>query len=115
METAFCALPSDRRSLRTYQVELPHGRRRFHLRTSADGAAVLLVDAADAIHLNATAALLTGLALEGVPAGRAATVLLRRFHGVDPAEARAAADKVYALVERLTAATGSCPTCAACG
>ena len=76
-----------------------HLGRRFHLR--ADGAAVLLVDATDAIHLNPTAALLAGLALEGVPAGRAAVALRRRFRGVDPAEARAAADKVYALVEPI--------------
>ena len=32
-------------TLRIYDLSFPHGRRRLHLRTAADGSAVLLVDA----------------------------------------------------------------------
>ncbi len=88
--------------LKVYDVLRPGGRRRFHLRTNPDGAAVLLIDAMDAIHLNPTAALLAQLALEEVPLARAAAVLRSRFRGVGAAESRAAARQVYALIERLT-------------
>ena len=97
--------------LKVYDVLRPGGRRRFHLRTNTDGAAVLLIDAMDAIHLNPTAALLAQLALEEVPLARAAAVLRSRFRGVGAAEARAAARQVYALIERLSDLTGTCPTC----
>ena len=97
--------------LRVFDVRRPGGRRRFHLRTNTDGAAVLMVDATDAIHLNPTAALLARLALEETPVDRAAAVLRGRFRGVGAAEARSAADHVYSLIERLTDLTASCPTC----
>jgi len=98
-------------TLRVYDLSFPHGRRRLHLRTAADGSAVLLVDATDAIHLNPTAAILTRLALESTPVDRAATLLRSRFRGVGRDTARSEADKVYALVDRLTSDTDSCPTC----
>ena len=97
--------------LRTYDLRRPGGRRRFHLRSNADGSAVLLIDATDAIHLNPTAALLARLAFDGVPVERAAAALRRQFRGVSAAQARSDAERIYALVERLTDATDRCPTC----
>ena len=104
-------LPKFRPGLRVFDVQRPGGRRRFHLRTNTDGAAVLMVDATDAIHLNPTAALLARLALEEAPVDRAAAVLRGRFRGVGAKEAQAAANHVYSLIERLTDLTASCPTC----
>ncbi|MCE5266783.1 MAG: radical SAM protein [Planctomycetaceae bacterium] len=106
---------TDRAQLRAYRVRLPGGLRRFHLRTSVNGDAVLLVDATDAIHLNATAALLTRLALERVPVDRAAAKVREHFRGVDMAEAHRAAGKVYAMIDQLRAGFDSCPCCAARG
>lgn len=101
-----------RARLRSYSIRLPGGRRRLHLRLAADGTALLLIDATDAIHLNPTAALLTRLALEGVRPRRAATALRRRFRQVTAEEAISATASVYALVDRLANAADACPACA---
>ncbi|MBN1393460.1 MAG: radical SAM protein [Pirellulales bacterium] len=100
-----------RHGLKVYDVRRAGGRRRFHLRADADGGAVLMIDVTDAIHLNPSASLLARLALEGVSVKRAAGVLRRRFRGLDGKEARAAAQRVYALIERLTDLSGACPAC----
>ena len=97
-----------RPGLHTYHVAQPGRKRRFHLRVAADGSALLLIDVTDAIHLNPSAALLVHLALQGVSADRAAAVLRRRFRQVGVGESRSEAKKIYALVERLTAAAGPC-------
>lgn len=100
-----------RPGLHNYNIDSPNGRRRFHLRVSADGSAVLMVDVTDAIHLNPAGAMLVHLALDGMPIERAAASLRCRFHRVDRDESRVQAERIYALVERLMTATGPCTTC----
>lgn len=97
--------------LLAYEFRRGEDRRRVHLRLGADGSGVLLVDAADAVHLNATAALLARLALEGMTPHRAARVLRRRFHGLDAPTAADHVADVFALVERLREPGDGCPTC----
>ncbi len=101
-----------RPGLFTYDVHPPGGSRRIHLRIDRDGAGVLLVDVTDAIHLNATAAMLARWALERTPAGRAVAVLRRHFRGVDRKRLEDEACAIYALVEHLSTTTDACPTCA---
>ncbi len=100
-----------RPGLFTYYVYPPGGTRRIHLRIDADGSGVLLVDVADAIHLNPTAALLARLALDRAPPDRALAVLRGRFRGVDSARLGCEAEKIYALVNHLATTTDRCPTC----
>ncbi len=99
--------------LRRYELDPSQGKRRFHLRFHDDGSALLLVDVADAIHLNPAAAFLADLALQGVSVGRAAALLRGRFRAVGRLRSRTQAETVYALVGRLTAARGPCATCGA--
>ncbi|MBN2474939.1 MAG: radical SAM protein [Pirellulales bacterium] len=100
-----------RPGLFAYDVYPPGGRRRIHLRIESDGSGVLLVDVTDAIHLNPTAALMARLALEKVPADRAAVVLRAHFRGVEPALLRRQSARIYALVEHLATTTAACSTC----
>ena len=100
-----------RPGLFTYRVHPPGGTRRIHLRIDADGSGVLLVDVADAIHLNPTAALLARLALDHAPPDRALALLRGRFRQVDPARLGCEAETIYALVEHLATTTDRCPTC----
>ena len=100
-----------RPGLFTYRVHPPGGTRQIHLRIDADGSGVLLVDVADVIHLNPTAALLARLALDRTPLDQALAVLRGRFRGVDPARLRREAAKIYALVEHLSTTADGCPTC----
>ena len=97
--------------LLTYELRRSGGRRRLHLRFNPTGDAVLLIDVTDAVHLNRSAALLVRLALEGTPVDRVAAALKRKFRGVNAAEARAAAESIYAMVDRLADPASSCPTC----
>jgi radical SAM protein with 4Fe4S-binding SPASM domain len=111
----FCAAIQSRHALRpglhTYSTSPPGGKRRFHLRVGTDGAAVLLVDVADAIHLNPAAALLVHLSLQNLPVERAAAALRGRFHKVGRGQSRSQAERIYALVDHLTNAVGPCTTC----
>jgi radical SAM protein with 4Fe4S-binding SPASM domain len=100
-----------RPGLHTYRVDLPEMKRRFHLRVCADGSGVLLVDVADAIHLNAAAAFLVRLALDGIPVDRAAVAFRGRFSHVGRSESLGQAEKIYAMVDRLMTAAGACTTC----
>jgi radical SAM protein with 4Fe4S-binding SPASM domain len=98
-------------SLRAYDIQLPSGHRCLHFRTHADGSAVLLIDATDAIHLNPTAAHLTRSALDGLSVERAAALLRGAHRGIDWREAVEQAKRVYRLVDCAAHALG-CPTCA---
>ncbi len=97
--------------LHAYSTSPQGGKRRFHLRVGADGSAVLLVDVADAIHLNPAAALLVHLSLQNLPVDRAAAALRGRFRNVGRGQARIQAERIYAMVDRLTNAAGPCTTC----
>ena len=100
-----------RPGLHTYNVELPGGKRRFHLRVDPDGAAVLLVDVTEAIHLNPAAALLAHLALKNLPVDRAAAALRSQFRDVGYAQSRLAAENIYAMIDHLKDARDACLTC----
>jgi radical SAM protein with 4Fe4S-binding SPASM domain len=98
--------------LRMYRVRHPSGgSRRIHLRTHADGSAVMLVDVSDAIHLNPTAALLARLALDRTPAEHAGAVVRSRFRHVEAAGLRREVARVYDLVDHLAKTDDVCPTC----
>lgn len=96
--------------LHAYRLRLPGGRRMVHLRIHTDGAGLLMVDAQSAIQLNATAARLAWLALEGVPIGQAEQVLRRATRGGQPASISDDCRRMYAIVERLATSDG-CPAC----
>ncbi|MGC9357613.1 MAG: hypothetical protein ACP5GX_07100, partial [Anaerolineae bacterium] len=68
--------------LYTFDVELPGGRRRLHLRVEEGGWGLLFVDVTDVIRLNPTATEMAKLALEGMPQERARALFLRRYQDV---------------------------------
>ena len=100
-----------RPGLHVYDFDLPHGRRRFHLRVGAAGDSVLLVDVCDAIHLNRTATLLVQMALRGESELRAAAALRQRFPHVTLEEAARQAETAYAMIEAIKSTAGQCAAC----
>lgn len=98
--------------LHTYRIALPGGQRRIHLRIGADGAGILFVDVTDVIHLNATAAEMVKLALDGVAPAQARATLLRRYAGIDRARLTAELAQMYDLVAELQRPIDGCATCA---
>lgn len=98
--------------LYTYRLDLPGGKRRLHLRVEADGAGALFVDVNEVIHLNATAAEIAWLALEGAPPERAQRLLWRRYGNTTRAQRNAAIGRIYLLIARLKQPEPGCPTCA---
>jgi radical SAM protein with 4Fe4S-binding SPASM domain len=100
-----------RPGLYTYRVRPRGGSRRLHLRVDPRGSGVLLVDVADAIHLNPAAVFLAKAALDGLTARQAATLARRRFRDVDPARLDGQIQPIYALVHHLSTTTDGCPTC----
>lgn len=98
-----------RPGLHTYRLSPPGGSRILHLRIEEDGRGTLLVDVSDVIHLNATAAQLARMALDGHDRQQATTMLRRVGAG-----GKQAADHVrivYDLVDHLKTTSDSCPTC----
>ncbi len=94
-----------------YRLHPPGGARRVHLRVHRDGSGLLLVDVADAIHLNSTAALLAKAALDGLPQEDALMLLRRRFHGCHGEKFSADAESIYAMILHLKTSNDRCPTC----
>jgi len=94
--------------LMTYEVRRQGGKRRLHLRTNPDSSATLFINAMQTLHLNASAAFLVRLALEGCPPERAEKLLRRRFHGAAPTATRAAACQVFEFVARLKSGAEVC-------
>ena len=97
--------------LHSFELHRRGRLRRFHLRIGRDGAAVLLVDVTEALHLNPVAALLVHQALLGADVRQSARILRARFHGVGRTEARLQAGQMYDLVDRLATADGCCTGC----
>jgi radical SAM protein with 4Fe4S-binding SPASM domain len=100
-----------RPGLLTYRLHPPGGERRIHLRVDPRGAALLMVDATDTIHLNPTAALLARWALEKTPPARAAHRLRKQYRCGDRAQIERDVRRVYALIDHLSTTTEACPTC----
>ncbi|MBN1877844.1 MAG: radical SAM protein [Anaerolineae bacterium] len=105
-------LPLPTPGLYTYPVALNGGQRRLHLRIDADHTGVLFVDVTDVIHLNATAAEMAKLALDGVPLPQAQAGLLRRFSGVSAPQLIGELTQIYEMVNRLREHGEACPVCA---
>lgn len=95
-----------RAGLRAYRLG---GGRWVHLRVHADRSAVLLVDAQMAVHLNATAAGIAWMALEGVSVGQARHVLRRQASAFDAEQIDRDCRRVYGWIEGL--GEGHCPVC----
>jgi radical SAM protein with 4Fe4S-binding SPASM domain len=104
-------LPKPGSGLYTYRFHPPGGSIRIHLRVESDGAGVLFVDVTDVLHLNATAATLAYLALEGVPLQQALDALTRTLGGRQKAALARQATDLYELIERLRDPGRGCPTC----
>jgi radical SAM protein with 4Fe4S-binding SPASM domain len=94
------SLRPPRPGLRNYEIAWDGGRAQLHLRTEANGAAVLLVNADRAVKLNATAALMAWLILEEVETGHALDWLQRRFR-VDPEQLRDDFTQIESQIEGL--------------
>ncbi len=109
MATAIRPVATPRPGLFTYRVYPPGGSRIIHLRIEPDGCGTLLVDVGDAVHLNATAALLAKMALDGRTRGEADAALRRR--GVGRGRVDQDVRAVYDLIDHVKSTTDACPTC----
>jgi len=107
--------PGVRAGLYAYRVSPPGGTRRLHLRVHPDGSGLLLVDVADVIHLNPTAAVAAKLALDERPPRLAVRRLARQFRVADLAALEREVGGVYAMVDHLRRTTDACPTCGLIG
>ncbi|MHB8900202.1 MAG: radical SAM protein [Thermoguttaceae bacterium] len=105
----FRPAPAPGPGLFTYRLSPPGGSRIVHLRIEADGRGTLLVDGADAVHLNATAASLASMALDRRPPEEALAALRRP--GLDRRQIGRDVRAIYGLVGHLASTTDSCPTC----
>lgn len=96
--------------LYTYRLEQESHHGRVHLRIHPDGSGLLARDVTEAVHLNATAAHVARMALEGISEAASVAALRRRYQGVgDPREEVAC---IYALVDAFRAPEPRCPRCA---
>ena len=94
--------------VRHYLREDDGEKSRLHLRLEADGSALLLVNAARALHLNPTAAYMTYLVLEQVAEPDALRAITRRYH-VTEAQAKADYAQISTQVNELIRPDGACP------
>ena len=76
------------------------GRVRLHLRVEPDGRGILLINAAQVLHLNPTAAEYTRLILEEVPEPEAVRTMTRRYR-VEAASVRSDLDRMRGQIEAL--------------
>src|SRR5690606_19298931 len=90
--------------LYTYRIALPGGQRRLHLRIEETNG-VLFVDAMDVIHLNATAAVLTKLALDGVAPREAIAATRRHFQGAGRAQVEREFAQIQTMIDHLRTST----------
>jgi radical SAM protein with 4Fe4S-binding SPASM domain len=97
--------------LYTYHFKDEGGQFRLHLRVEPAGSGVLFVDVTDVIHLNATAAWMAKMALDGMPRSRAQASLLAFYAGADRQQVAREMDQIYAMVARTSRAEKGCPTC----
>ncbi len=94
---------------RSYETE--EGRVRLHLRTHADGTGLLMVNAAEALHLSPLEAEIAALTLDDTPRDRA-LVHLRTLYGNERQFAlEAEYDRVSAAVQRVRRPSERCRAC----
>lgn len=98
--------------LYTYRFSPGGGQQRIHLRIEQDGSGVLFVDVSRVIHLNATAAEMAKMALDGVTPERARAGVLHHFRDTNRAQVDHDLARIYEMIESLTCLSGGCPTCA---
>jgi radical SAM protein with 4Fe4S-binding SPASM domain len=94
--------------LHAYRRSLDGGSARLHLRIDSGGNGLLLVNADRAVHLNATAALMAWLQLEGQAEKQALSVLRRRFHA-PLGKLRRDYLAVQQQIDELSRPDGACP------
>jgi radical SAM protein with 4Fe4S-binding SPASM domain len=82
---------------------------RAHLRIEPSGRAVLTVDASRIFHLNATAAEMVKLLLDGLSEEETAKAMARRYRGVSAGTLREDIGRIRASVEALSATDRLCP------
>ncbi len=100
-----------RPGLYRYVFHPSNGRRVVHLRLAADRSAVLLLDASDVVHLNATAAALAKAALDGIPQTTALAPLQARCSAADQSALQQGADAIYRTISQIATSGQLCPTC----
>ncbi|HSH02759.1 MAG TPA: radical SAM protein [Anaerolineae bacterium] len=106
------ALAPPGEGMHTYQIELPGGQKRIHLRVEAAGISSLFVDVTDVIHLNETATAMVYWALEEVPEAEALRHLIRLYGRGSLAQMKTELGNMYEMVARFHEPTMGCPTCA---
>jgi len=94
-----------------YRIPLPGGERRIHLRIQPDAGGVLIIDATEVIHLNATAAVLAKMALDGETRHAAVRRLQNRFSHTDSTQLLRDVAAVFDLIDHLSTTPFACPTC----
>lgn len=100
-----------RPGLYTYRFSPNGGQHRIHLRIEQDGSGVLFIDVNDVIHLNATAAEMAKMALDGITPDRARAGVLHHFRNASRAQVSHDLAHIYEMIESLTCLSGGCPTC----
>jgi radical SAM protein with 4Fe4S-binding SPASM domain len=95
----------------TYRVSPPGGSRTIHLRIEADGRGTLLIDVSDVVHLNATAASLAKMALDGLSPTQAAARIGQRYRGAGRRQIDRDVGELYDLIDHIKSTTNPCPTC----
>jgi radical SAM protein with 4Fe4S-binding SPASM domain len=93
-----------------YRREENAEKTRLHLRIDPDGSGLLIVNASRVYHLNPTAAWMTYLTLEGVPAEQVLATFTRRFN-VSLDQAKQDYAQITHQLGELSRPDGACPVC----
>ena len=91
-----------------YRRELADRLLRLHLRVDPGGTGMLVVNASGVLHLNATAAFLTKLILDGMSREQAVAEV-RKVYKATPDAVAADFDRIEAIVKELETAEDACP------
>ena len=104
-------LPTLAAGMRTYEFDLPGGKRRVHHRVERDGSSLLFVDVTDVIRFNASAALLIDWALSGIDRTESKQRLDAYYLGASRKTLARDLAAAYDLVDELRQPQLSCSTC----
>lgn len=100
--------PGKTAQIYAYTQESPGEKSRIHLRIDPDGSGLLLVNANRVLHLNASAAFMARLALEGTPPEAAVRHITGAFH-TTAAQAGRDYQEFQATLAELVRPDGACP------